>query len=48
MGAVYLDIEEKLWAEHPGLKPREMDGSYDVDPSIFEPRFYSEHRDDDK
>jgi hypothetical protein len=22
MGAVYLDIEEKLWAEHPGLKPR--------------------------
>jgi hypothetical protein len=48
MGAVYLDIEEKLWAEHPRLRPREMDGSYEVDPSNFEPRFYPIRRDSDK
>jgi len=37
MGAL-LDIEEKLWVEHPALRPREMKGSYVVDPSNFEPR----------
>jgi hypothetical protein len=48
MGAVYLDIEERLWTEHPDLKPREMDGSYTVDPSNIEPRFYSDGRDSNK
>ena len=48
MGALCLDIEARLWAEHPGLKPREMDGSYVVDPSNFEPRFYSDWLDGDK
>jgi len=48
MGALCLDIEARLWAEHPGLKPREMDGSYVVDPANFEPRFYPIRRDDDK
>ena len=47
MGALCLDIEERLWAEHPGLKPREMDGSSIVDPSNFEPRFYPIRPDDD-
>jgi hypothetical protein len=40
-GALCLDIEEKLWTEHPELRPREMDGDYVVDPSNFEPRFYN-------
>jgi hypothetical protein len=40
MGASCLDIQEKLWAEHPSLRPRQMDGDYVVDPSNFEPRFY--------
>jgi hypothetical protein len=48
MGAVFLDIEEKLWAEHPELRPREMDGNYVVNPSNFEPRFYVVRQDSDK
>ena len=47
MGAVCLDIEEKLWAEHPDLRPRELDGNYEVNPSNFEPRFYPMRRDSD-
>ena len=34
MGALYLEIEEKIWAEHPSLRPREMDGDYVVDPAL--------------
>ncbi len=47
MGAIYLDIEEKLWTQHPELRPREMNGTYKVDPTIFEPRFYAVRRADD-
>jgi hypothetical protein len=47
MGALYLDIEEKLWAEHRSLRPREMDGEYAVDPTNFEPRFYAVRNDGD-
>lgn len=46
MGAVYLDIEEKLWTEHPSLRPREMDGEYTVDPTNFDPRFYAIRNDE--
>ncbi len=48
MGAVCLDIEERLWKEHPSLRPREMKGDYMVDPANFEPRFYAIRRDSDK
>jgi hypothetical protein len=48
MGASCLDIQEKLWAQHPSLRPREMDGNYVVDPSNFERRFYPMRRDSDK
>ena len=41
MGAPCLDIEAKIWAEHPSLRPRERDGDYVVDPANFEPRFYA-------
>jgi hypothetical protein len=41
MGALCLDIEERIWAEHPSLRPREMDGDYLVDPANFEPGFYT-------
>ena len=41
MGALCLDIEERLWVEHPSLRPREMDGDCLVDPANFEPRFYN-------
>ena len=40
MGAIYLDIEEKLYREHPSLRPEALDGPYKVDPKIFDPRFY--------
>jgi hypothetical protein len=47
MGAVILDVEERLWAEHPSLRPQELDGPYHVDPANWEPRFYALRRDDD-
>ncbi len=40
MGSLYLDVEEKIWHKHPELRPKQMDGPYEVDESIFEPRFY--------
>jgi hypothetical protein len=46
-GDLYLDIEERLLAEPPSLRPREMKGDYIVDPSNFEPRFYAIRRDSD-
>jgi hypothetical protein len=44
MGAIYLDIEEKIYAEHPQLRPKQLDGPYEVDPSVFEPAFYMSDR----
>ena len=44
MGAVMLEIEEKLWSEHPSLRPKEFGGSYVVPTSTFEPRFYQVRR----
>ncbi len=40
MGVIYLDIEEKLWHRYPDLRPKQMDGPYEVNPNIYEPRFY--------
>ena len=40
MGTLYLDIANKLWEEYPKLKPTQMDGPYEIDQSLFEPRFY--------
>lgn len=40
MGSLYLDIEEKLWQQYPELRPKQMDGPYEVSENIFEPRFY--------
>lgn len=40
MASLYLDIEEKLWTKYPELRPTTMDGSYEVDSKIYEPRFY--------
>lgn len=40
IGGLQLYIQGRLWAEHPSLRPHEMDGEYVVDPSNFEPRFY--------
>ncbi len=40
MGELF-DIEEKIWKKYPELKPVHMDGEYDLDMSIYEPRFYT-------
>jgi hypothetical protein len=40
MGAVYFDLAEPLWARFPDLRPRQLDGPYEVDVSIYEPVFY--------
>jgi len=40
MGTILLEVEHKLWAEHPDLKPQQMGGTYEVSPTIYLPRFY--------
>jgi hypothetical protein len=40
MGTIYLDIEEKLWSEHPQLRPENLGGSYRVDDAVLGPPFY--------
>jgi hypothetical protein len=40
MGSIYLDVEEKIYSEHPQLRPTFLDGPYEVDPSALEPKFY--------
>jgi hypothetical protein len=48
MAGLMLEIQEKLWAEHPSLRPRQLKGDYEVDPANFEPRFYATRRASDK
>ena len=45
MGVVCLEIEEKLWEKYPELRPTQMDGPYEVDQNIYEPRFYDKNKD---
>jgi len=40
MASMHLDVLEQIWKEHPSLRPKQMGGSYEVDPAIHEPRFY--------
>ena len=40
MGTIYVDIEEKLWAEHPQLRPESLGGRYRVDDDVLGPAFY--------
>jgi hypothetical protein len=40
MGDIYLEIEEKIWREHPSLRPEEMGGPFKVDESVYQPHFY--------
>ena len=41
ISTLYLDIQERLWRDYPELRPVGMkNGTYEVDPKIFEPRFY--------
>ena len=40
MASFYLDIENKLWKKYPELLPEAMEGTYKIDPKIYEPRFY--------
>jgi hypothetical protein len=42
VATLYLDIQERLWRDYPDLRPKGMkNGTYEVDPRIFEPRFYT-------
>ncbi|WP_417505433.1 hypothetical protein [Marinomonas gallaica] len=40
MGEIYLEMEEPLWERFPHLKPKQLGGSYEIDPQIYEPNFY--------
>ena len=40
MAAVGLDLSEPLWRRYPELKPKELGGSYQIDPMIYEPHFH--------
>lgn len=42
VATLYLDIQERLWRDYPDLRPKGMkNGTYEVDPRIFAPRFYT-------
>jgi hypothetical protein len=38
--AEVFGLGERLWQRFPELRPRQAGGSYEVDPGIYEPRFY--------
>jgi hypothetical protein len=40
MTSILTDIEEPIYKEHPSLTPDGLGRPYEVDPRIFEPRFY--------
>ena len=40
MGEILLKIVNPLYSNHPELLPEALDGTYKVNPEIFEPRFY--------
>jgi hypothetical protein len=46
MGEIYVEIEEKIWKEHPSLRPLQLNGPYVVDESVYEPHFYRRSKDD--
>jgi hypothetical protein len=39
MGALH-GIAETLYARHPDLRPVELGGTYSIEPTVFEDRFY--------
>jgi hypothetical protein len=40
IGTIYVDIEEKLWGEHPQLRPQSLGGQYPVNDELLGPPFY--------
>jgi hypothetical protein len=40
IGTIYVDIEEKLWRQHPHLRPESLGGKYKVDDALLGPPFY--------
>ncbi|WP_157959166.1 hypothetical protein [Marinomonas shanghaiensis] len=40
MGELFLEMLQPLWVRYPELRPKEMDGIYEVNPQIHEPHFY--------
>jgi hypothetical protein len=40
IGTIYVDIEEKIWKQHPQLRPESLGGSFKVDERVLGPPFY--------
>lgn len=40
MGELFLEMLQPLWERYPELRPKEMDGIYEVNPQIHESYFY--------
>jgi len=40
MGYLFYGAKEPLWKRFPELNPEYLDGTYKIDESIFEPKFY--------
>ena len=45
MGEV-IGLGNALYFRFPGLKPKQIGGTYEVDSSIYEPRFYQSEKQD--
>ena len=46
LGEICVEIEEKIWKEHPSLRPLQSNGPYVADESVYEPHFYRRNRED--
>jgi len=42
IGTIYVDIEEKMWTQHPHLRPESLGGRFKVDAAVLVPPFYSD------
>ena len=40
MACLYNELKAPLWERFPDLKPEYLNGPYEIDPSIYEPKFY--------
>jgi hypothetical protein len=40
MGSILIEIENPIFEKHPSLMPDGLGGPNNIDPKIFEPRFY--------
>ena len=41
MGYLYFGVKDPLWERFQELKPKSMEGPYEIDSVIYDPQFYN-------